>query len=87
MVIARSPSKRQRRVQELKQIILGRFADAKFEVTPHPDARGVTAIWAYTSADPDEVADLVREREMGIMVDDGIHLLVVPMPVHSGEGT
>ncbi len=80
MVVAKSPGNRQRRVQELKQVIRGRFSDARFEVTPHPDARGVTAIWTYTSADPEEVADLVREREVEIMVDDGVHLLVIPMP-------
>ena len=86
MVVARSPGSRQHRVQELKQIIRSRFSDARFEVTPHPDARGVTAIWTYTSADPDELADLVREREHAIMVDDGVHLLVIPMPPAHPQG-
>ncbi|MDO8617032.1 MAG: hypothetical protein Q7T33_15085 [Dehalococcoidia bacterium] len=79
MAVARLRSKRQERIDELKQVLLARFPDAKFRVTPAPDAPRITALWTYTSADLDEVADAVRDREFEIMVEDGIQIIAIPM--------
>jgi hypothetical protein len=80
MAIARRQNKKRLRVRELKQLISARFPDARFVVGPAPDARGVTAIWTYSSADPEEIANLVAEKEFEFKVNDDVHLIVIPMP-------
>ena len=86
MAIARPASKKQHRIEELQRIILDRFPDARFQVTPAPDARGVTAIWTYSTADVEELSDTVRDREFEIMMTDGIHISVIPMPLEAYRG-
>lgn len=81
MAIARYAGTKRLRIDELKELIRTRFAHARFEVTPAPDAPGVTAIWAHTSGDWDEVEDLVADREFEIMVEDGIQIIVILQPL------
>jgi hypothetical protein len=83
VVTAKPKSKRLRAIQEIQSLILSRFPDARFEITAMPDSRTGTAIWTYTSADWDEVSDLVVEREVDLLVDDNVFLCVIPMPVEA----
>ena len=85
MAIARAKSKRQLFVDEIEQLIVTGFPDAVFEVGHMPDTRRGTAIWTYTAGDPDDVAQLVSEREIQLMVDEGVFIYVIPMPLKALE--
>jgi len=69
-------------VEQLKDLVLRKFPEARFEVTKMPDTRKSVAIWTYTNADFWEVSDVVSEREFEIMMDDGKFLYVIPMPLN-----
>ncbi len=85
MAIARPRSGRQRAIEGIQSLILARFPDARFEITPMPDSRSGTAIWTYTSADWDEVRAVVGNRELDLLVDEDIFIGVIPMPVEALE--
>ena len=86
MAIAKPRSKAHRYVEELQEIVQGRFPDARFRVGPMPDTAEGIAIWTYTNAEFDEVAGLVSEREFQIMIDEGLFLYVIPMPLEALKG-
>lgn len=86
MAIAKPRGKAHHFVEELQQIVRARFPEAKFRVGPMPDTTEGIAIWTYTNAGSFwEVADLVSEREFQIMMDDGVFLYVIPMPLETLE--
>ncbi|MGH9203157.1 MAG: hypothetical protein ACRD2A_18170, partial [Vicinamibacterales bacterium] len=78
VALARPAGTKKQRIQELKELVRSRFGDARFKVTPAPDAPGVTAIWAYTKGDWEDVEELVADREFEIMVEDEIQIIVIP---------
>ena len=85
MAIARPEKKVQPFVEELQGLILKAFPEARFRVAPMPEGEG-TAIWTYTNAQSFwDVADLVRDREFEIMMDKGVFLYVIPMPLETVE--
>jgi hypothetical protein len=86
MAIARSISTKRARIEELKGLISKSRPEARFKVTPSPDARDVTAIWAYSNADFEELSRLVEDAELRIMDEDRIHIVVIPMPLEAWEG-
>ena len=82
MAIAKPLSRKSQRIQEVEQIVRRRFAGARFEVRPVPDVRGVTGVWACIPVDPDsveaeELRTTLREKELEILLSDGIHLLAI----------
>jgi hypothetical protein len=79
VVTAKPKSKRLRAIDDIQKLILGGFPDARFVITPMPDSRSGTAIWTYTSADWDEISDLVLEKEVDLLVNENIFLGVIPM--------
>lgn len=83
MAIARPASRKQRLLDELQGTIIQRFPDARFRVAPVPDVRGVTGVWTYTSADPSDVRDLIRDREVEIMLDEKLHILTIILPIEA----
>ena len=83
MAIAKPKGKAQRYVEELQEIVRTRFPEAKFRVGPMPDMQNGVAIWTYTTAEFNEVTDLVSEREFQIMIDEGLFLYVIPMPLEA----
>ncbi|MEK7248021.1 MAG: hypothetical protein AAB092_06060 [Chloroflexota bacterium] len=85
MAIARPISKKRTRIEEMKKIILEVRPEARFKVTPAPDVRGITAIWTYTNAEFDDISRLVVDTEFRVMIEDGIHIIVIPMPLEAWE--
>jgi hypothetical protein len=72
-------------VSELEALILHRFPDARFRLTEIPDEDDGIAIWTYSAADPDEIRDLVCDREIEILVDHDIDIMTLPMPLEAWE--
>jgi len=86
VAIAKAPSKASRYVEELKSLITDRLPDAQFLVTRMPDTRKGIAIWTYTSGEYEDVENLVTEREFEIMIDEGLFIYVLPMPLDMSNG-
>jgi len=85
MAVAKPSDKVHRYVKELEGMVRARFSDARFRVGPMPDTAEGIAIWTYTDGDFWDVADLVRDREFEIMMDEGLFLYVIPMPLATLE--
>ena len=85
MAIARPETKKQMWVRRLSQRVLDRFPDARLQVTKMPDTRRGIAIWAYTAADWDEVAQVTVEDELTALEEDGVMVYVIPQPLESWE--
>jgi hypothetical protein len=65
-------------VAELCSTILDAFPDAEFIVRPNPTYRGAI-IKAYTdSDDPDTMQDLTGDRQVDLLVDEGISIYLYP---------
>lgn len=67
-------------IDELQCTITARYPSATFEVVPSPD--DPSSIHLLTTADvddPDEVGDLVLERVISLLVDEGIPVHVIPL--------
>ncbi len=65
-------------VQELQQIILGQFPEAEFKV--HRLGRKDYRLLVYGDfGDSFDVIDLISERRTDILVDAGIHIVVLPL--------
>ena len=70
----------QRAVTELTEMIKHRYPTASFIVGPGEDTPDATHITATVDVDdPDEVTDLVIERELELQVDEGIPIYVIPI--------
>ena len=67
-------------IQELQRTISERYPSATFEVVPSPE--DPTSIWVLATADvddPDEVGDLVLDRVVSLIADEGIYVHVIPL--------
>ena len=84
MAIAKPKGPIGQRVDELQDCMIRAFPDARFKVTRAPETRKGFAIWTYTSADWDDVSNLVIDREVELM-DEGIFIYVIPMPLDAYE--
>ena len=77
---------RESKIRELKNLVLSKFPDARFQVAPAPDMRRTTGVWVYTTAEWEEVRDLVDDLEFFAMLDHDIHILTMPQPLEAWEG-
>jgi len=65
--------------EELKATIRTKYPDAQFQLSRAQDDRDVWDLWTLVDIeDPDEVNDLIRDREREMLVDEHIPLYVVP---------
>ena len=67
-------------IDELQQTIVARYPSTTFEVVPSPEEP--ESIWLIATADvddTDEVGDLVLERVISLIVDEGISVHVIPV--------
>ena|SRR5579883_1423039 len=83
--IARRLERRQQQaVNELIDMVKQRYPTASFEVGPGPENPEATHIIVTVDVDdPDEVTDLVLERELELQIDEGIPVYVIP--IHTPE--
>lgn len=76
--------RQQQAVTELIDMIQQRYPTASFEVGPGPENPEATHIIVTVDIDdPDEVTDLVIERELELQIDEGIPVYVIP--IHTPE--
>jgi hypothetical protein len=67
-------------IDELQRTILVHYPSTTFEVGPSPEEP--ESIWVIATADvddTDEVGDLVLERVISLIVDEGISVHVIPV--------
>lgn len=70
----------QQAVAELESIISRRYPSTTFELSRAVDDPEIIHLTATVDLDdPDEVSDLVIERELQLQVDEGIPLYVIPI--------
>src|SRR6476620_8300664 len=67
-------------VDELKAMILQRYPDATFTVSPAEDDPRITHLLTTVDVDDtEEVVDLVIDRMLELQVDEGLPIYVVPV--------
>ncbi len=67
-------------IDELQRAISARYPSTTFEVVPAPD--DPDSIWLIATADvedTDEVGDLVLDRVVSLIADEGIYVHVIPV--------
>lgn len=65
--------------EELKAAIRARYPDALFRLSPDQDDRVAWNLWTFVEIeDPDDVRDVIRDREIDMLVEEHIPLHVVP---------
>lgn len=70
----------QQAVTELIELVRQHYPTATFTVEPGQDNPTATHIMATVDVDdPDEVTDLVIERESALQIDEGIPIYVIPV--------
>jgi hypothetical protein len=73
-------AKMQQAVSELEQTISQKYPSASFAVTRAADAPNIIHLVTTVDVDdPDEVADLVLDRVVALVADEGIPLHVIPV--------
>lgn len=83
-IARRLEPRQQQAVTELIDMIKQRYPTASFEVGPGPENPEATHIIVTVDIDdPDEVTDLVLERELELQIDEGIPVYVIP--IHTPE--
>lgn len=69
----------QHAVDELQNMIRGRYPTASFEVAQGDDPTGTYVTATVDLDDPDEVMDVVIDRLLEIEIDEGLPVYVVPV--------
>lgn len=65
--------------EELKATIRTRYPDAKFKLSRAQDDRDAWNLWTLVDIeDPDDVNELIRDREFEMLTEERIPLYVVP---------
>lgn len=65
--------------EELKTLIRARYPDAEFTLVRSADDRRSWNLWTRVNVDdPDEVGDLVVDREIDMLVEEHIPIHVIP---------
>ena len=65
--------------EELKGLIRARYPDAEFTLARSADDRRSWNLWTKVNVeDPDEVGDLVIDREINMLVEEHIPIHVIP---------
>jgi hypothetical protein len=69
-------------VDELKAIIRGAYPAARFGPLTYAETEGLWMVEAYTDAEDQlEVAELTSQREAELLVEEGICVAMIPMPL------
>jgi hypothetical protein len=67
-------------VAELEELVRSHYPSATFQVAVGVDeSDAVHIVTTVDVDDPDEVADLVVERELALQVDEGLPVYVIPV--------
>ena len=67
-------------IQELQRTIIERYPSTTFEVVPATDDPDSIHVLATADVDdPDEVGDLVLDRVVELIADEGIYVHVIPL--------
>lgn len=67
-------------VEELMEMVRQRYPEAQFHDGRDPDDPQIVLITAVVDLDdPDEVTDLVIERENQLLIDEGLPVYVIPV--------
>lgn len=70
--------------EELKSLIRARYPDAEFTLVRSTDDRRSWNLWTRVNVeDPDEVGDLVIDREIDMLVEEHIPIHVIPTRSHA----
>ena len=65
--------------EELKATIRAKYPEAQFQLARAQDDRDAWDLWTLVDIeDPDEVNDLIRDREHEMLVEEHIPLYVIP---------
>jgi hypothetical protein len=65
--------------EELKEMIRAKYPDAQFQLSRSHDDRDAWNLWTYVEIeDLDDVRDLVKNRELDMLTEERIPILVVP---------
>jgi hypothetical protein len=65
-------------IEEIKQLILHRFPEAKFDIGEGEDPCGIHVITTVDLEDLGEVMDVYRDRIVDMQVDEGLPLYFIP---------
>jgi hypothetical protein len=69
-------------VEELKGIIRDAYPTARFGPLAYAETEGLWMVEAYTDAEDQlVVADLTSQREAELLVEEGICVAMIPMPL------
>jgi hypothetical protein len=67
-------------IDELQRTIVARYPSTTFEVVPSPEAsQSIWVVAAVDVDDTDEVGDLVLDRVVSLIADEGIYVHVIPV--------
>ncbi|MCA1597521.1 MAG: hypothetical protein LC769_00630 [Chloroflexi bacterium] len=69
----------QQAVNELQDMIKGRYPTTSFAVGQGDDPSGTYVVATVDIDDPDDVMDLIIDRLVDIQVEDGLPVYVVPV--------
>ena len=73
-------SRREEAIAELTGLVAAHYPSASFIIAPAEDNPGATHITAVVDVeDPDEVLDLVIERELAWQLEEGVPVYVIPV--------
>ena len=71
--------------EELMATIRRRYPDARFQLVRAADQQRSWHLWTMVDLDdPDEVGDLVSDRELEMLVDERIPIHVIPLRSRKG---
>lgn len=66
--------------EELKATIRAAFPEAEFHLTRAPDDRYLWLLWTFADVDdPDELRDLIIDRQLDMLVEEHIPIQVISM--------
>lgn len=71
-----------RHVNDLKQLIRAAYPETRFGPLTYAETEGLWMVEAYTNAaDQLAVADLTSRREAELLVEQGVCIAMIPMPL------
>jgi hypothetical protein len=81
MAVARSNDPAYEYVDELEAMVRARYPEARFKVTGMPDSDEGVAVWTYTNANDEALRAIVRERELELLLEKDVYILIIAMPI------
>lgn len=81
--VGRDDPRLARAVTELKALVRAARPEVRFGPLTYADTEGLWMVEAYTAADDQlAVADLTTAREAELLVEEGLCVAIIPMPMH-----